>query len=613
MKFKVIHLGTVYLLFLILRLRAATLYVDLNSADPTPPYSNWSTAANNIQVAIDASHDGDQILVTNGFYQTGGETVNGYALTNRVVINKAVTVQSINGPNVTEIAGYQMPEVTNGESAVRCVYMTNGATLIGFTLTNGATLTATNYSPDLHEEYGGGIWCESTNILILNCVMAGNAAMWAGGGVVNGMLSNCTFTANSAGTYDGFGGGAYNSILNNCLLANNWAYYGGGASGGTLNDCILTNNSAEAGGGVAGNGIYVNGTTLNNCILSGNTAISYGGASDGCILNNCILVGNSTDGNGGGADSGTLNNCILMNNAAPNKFGYGGGAFQATLNNCTLVGNWAGQYGGGSYYGTLNSCLLYSNYVVSGFGGGSYYGTLNNCTVTGNNAGVGGGTYFTTLNSCIVYFNTSPQSPNNRNNGNLMNYCCTIPLPVGGSGNITNDPNFVDFIGGNFRLQSNSPCINSGDGSSGTGTDLDGNPRVVGGAVDMGAYEFQNPGFTLPYIWAQQYGLPTDGSIDSDGDGMNNWQEWIAGTNPTNAASLLRILSVSNSISGPTVTWQSVSGKLYFLQRSTNLSALPAFSTIDSYIFVFGQTGVTSYRDIGAVGAGPFFYRVGVQ
>jgi hypothetical protein len=608
MKLNPICLGTVGLTFFILHASSATFYVDLNSTNPVSPYADWSTAATDIQSAIDASTNGDLILVTNGVYQTGGQTVNGYALTNRVVINKGVTVQSINGASATIIQGYQVPGATNGDSAVRCVYMTNNATLVGFTLTNGATLSTGDFT---HEDCGGGIWCESTNdSVILNCIMVGNSSMWDGGGAFYGNFSNCTFTANSAGTY-GYGGGVYKGTLNNCLLTGNTAHYGGGANSGVLNNCILTNNSGwGAGGGIGGAGVAA---TANFCFLAGNTGGSAGGGAMASTINNCVLMGNSVGSNGwgGGAEECTLNNCTVVSNSAPGTFGYGGGAYQSTLNNCTLIGNWAGQYGGGSYYGTLNNCLVSSNYVVSGFGGGSYYGSLNNCTVTGNNAGVGGGTYFTTLNNCIVYFNNAPQYPNYYRT-NLVTYSCTTPYAAG-IGNFTNDPAFVDFIGGNFRLQSNSPCINSGVGSSGTTTDLDGNPRIVGGAIDMGAYEFQTPGFTLPYLWAQQYGLSTDGLIDSDGDGMNNWQEWIAGTNPTNAASLLKILSVSNSVSGTTVTWQSVSGKTYLLQRSTNLLAQPAFSTISGSIYVFGQTGVTSYKDIGAVGSGPFFYRVGVQ
>ena len=127
----------------------------------------------------------------------------------------------------------------------------------------------------------------------------------------------------------------------------------------------------------------------------------------------------------------------------------------------------------------------------------------------------------------------------------------------------------------------------------------------------MGAYEYQTPASVLSYAWAQQYGLPTDGSadfIDSDGDGMNNWQEWKAGTNPTNAASVLKLSSPSNSVSGVTVTWQSVANVTYFLQSSTNL---PAFTSIQSNLV--GQTGTTSYTDTTATNGGPYFYRVGVQ
>jgi hypothetical protein len=396
--------------------------------------------------------------------------------------------------------------------------------------------------------------------------------------------------------------------LNNCLLAGNSANYGGGANSGALNSCTVTNNSAwAAGGGVAAAGVAC---TANNCFLAGNTAVLAGGAAHYSTLSNCIVTRNSTPGNGGGAYYGTLNNCLVTSNSAPSGFGYGGGAYQATMNNCTLLGNWAGQLGGGSYYGMLNNCLLTGNYVVSGTGGGCYYGTLNNSTVISNSAGVGGGTYFSTLNNCIVYFNNAPQFPNYYRS-NLVSYCCTTPY-AGPNANITNDPAFVDSNHGNFRLLSSSPCINSGSsGYAATTNDLDANPRIVGGAVDIGAYEFQTPGFALPYLYAQQYGIPIDGSVDSDGDGMNNWQEWIAGTDPTNASSVLKMFPPVKGPSWITVSWRSVVGRTYFLQGSTNLAAQPAFSTGLNYIYA--RSNITTALVGSSTNTGPYFFRVGVQ
>jgi hypothetical protein len=282
------------------------------------------------------------------------------------------------------------------------------------------------------------------------------------------------------------------------------------------------------------------------------------------------------------------------------------------LNNCTLTGNLSYQDGGGAYQSTLNNCALAGN-SANNFGGGVYDSTLNNCTLAGNSATYGGGTYQGTRNNCIIYYNTAP-SGSNYLGGNL-NYCCTTPLPSEGDGNITSEPLFIDLAGGNLRLQTNSPCIDAGTNVYVVGaTDLDGTPRIVNDIVDMGAYEFHVSAMSPFRLWLQYYGLPTDGSADytdPDGDHMNNWQEWISGTNPTKSLSVLQMLTTSNSVSGVTVTWQSVTNRTYFLQRSSDLTADPAFETVATDIP--GQPDTTSYTDTGATGGGPYFYRAGVE
>jgi hypothetical protein len=130
----------------------------------------------------------------------------------------------------------------------------------------------------------------------------------------------------------------------------------------------------------------------------------------------------------------------------------------------------------------------------------------------------------------------------------------------------------------------------------------------------MGAYEYQTPTSVISYAWLQQYGLPTDGTadyIDTDNDGVNNSQEWIAGTDPTNALSVLKMLAPSNSLDGTVVNWQSVANKTYYLQRGTDLLLQPAFSSIQSNIV--GNAGTTSFTDITVTNPCSYFYRVGVQ
>jgi hypothetical protein len=269
-------------------------------------------------------------------------------------------------------------------------------------------------------------------------------------------------------------------------------------------------------------------------------------------------------------------------------------------------------------------CLVLYNQANSA-SGAAYNCSLTNCTICFNKGLGDEGTHilsFCTVRNSILYSNFYGVVPNQVDySGNDVQFCCIAPQTTYGSynygiNNFTNAPLFVNPTN-NFHLQPSSPCINAGKNIYASGTnDLDGNPRIAGGTVDIGAYEYQSPQSVISYQWLQQYGLPTDGSADyadTDGDDLNNWQEWVAGTNPTNAASVLTMLVPvpSTNSAGLVVSWQSVATRTYYLQSSTNLSARPAFTTLQSNLA--GLAGTTSFTDITATNVGSYFYRVGVQ
>jgi len=309
-------------------------YVWLDSPDPQWPYTNWATAAHVVQDAVDAAEPGDEVVVTNGLYATGGKAVY-RTMTNRVAVDKPLMLRSVNGPAFTIIQGQQVPTTVTGPGAIRCLYLANGATVSGFTLTGGAT---PDYGDSRREQSGGGVWCQSSTAWISNCVLTGNSACSTGGAAYWGTLQGCTISSNSAALG---GGGATESTLDACVLLGNSARQGGGAYRSELRHCSLEGNSAEYGGGVFGG-------MLSNCALRANTASSRGGGGYGnqdfpVTLHNSTLIGNTAQ-RGGGTDSATLNNCALTRNSALQ----GGGVFRGTLYNCTLTGNSAME-GGGAY------------------------------------------------------------------------------------------------------------------------------------------------------------------------------------------------------------------------------------------------------------------------
>ncbi len=120
----------------------------------------------------------------------------------------------------------------------------------------------------------------------------------------------------------------------------------------------------------------------------------------------------------------------------------------------------------------------------------------------------------------------------------------------------------------------------------------------------------------LPWDWLALYNLAIDGSedyADSDGDGMNNWNEYLAGTVPTDIGSALRMLRpfTDSAEGGMRVRWQSVAGRRYVAESCESLTPPIVFTPFVSN--VVGQAGVTEVLDGRPAASGVRFYRVGVQ
>ncbi len=76
----------------------------------------------------------------------------------------------------------------------------------------------------------------------------------------------------------------------------------------------------------------------------------------------------------------------------------------------------------------------------------------------------------------------------------------------------------------------------------------------------------------LPDAWETTYGV-TDPNGDPDGDGLTNLQEYLANTNPTNASSVLKVISASSLANGQfSLSWASVGGTRYRVQYANRVS-----------------------------------------
>lgn len=530
---------------------ATIRYVRSVNPAPVPPYTNWTTAAQRIQDAVDVSDPGDTIIVSNGHYLIGTRITPGYAQDNRLVINKDITVRSLSGPDETYIYG---------GTDIRGVFMTAG-TLEGFRIHFGNTRADGNTT---YDRSGGGIWltngCVVSNCLVtlcnayngggvymlnggymIDCVVFTNSATY-GGGIYcrdGGHIHTTAVRYNSAGQH---GGGIYlynQGDVHHATIHNNYATsLGGGVhckGGGTLDNCIIYDNIS---GGDAGGVYCVSGAQIISSIIRGNQCSEFGGGVYlffGGIVRDSILISNTTYYTGGGAamyEGGEIINSTIAHNTAQRDWGGGVSLHDGgSVINSTFYGNSAPR-GGGVHLqsgGALDRCILYNNTALNEGGGVYFYhgGAITNCLVHGMNAARYGAGVFIhsggavvnstiagnsathyaggictsnggTVVSAIIYHNTAMLGHNNWRDFHgvaTYSYCCTTPtnnLPVAHAC-IPDNPLFISPVAPfDYGLQEGSPCIDSGFTMPwmSSAIDLAGNPRVYNHIVDMGAYEF---------------------------------------------------------------------------------------------------------------------------
>jgi predicted outer membrane repeat protein len=434
---------------------------------------------------------------------------------------------TIAGPGAGQLA-------VSGNHASRVFEIASGVTasISGLTIRDG---TVGN------DEAGGGIFTSGV-LTISACDLVGNTA-GSGGGIFNAFVYNgfngsssaltvtgCTFSNNTAtgGLFSGGGGGIFNDAtltVTGSTFFNNSATDGGGGGGlstaGTLTvtGSTFTDNVAGHGGGIFNLSPFSNRTTtvtVTGCTISNNTAVGRGGgisldrwrAYNGpqlVLVTDSAITGNTAGEDGGGiAVPGTNDssaslkvfNSTLTGNSASRGGGVSvergpGGTASATFVNVTVAQNTAFESGGGLYMsGVLPSC---ANTIVAQNSAAAAPDVFGSVRSNGHNlfgtvgAYLRNGVRYGASNSFNGFVFEPPgvvddligllDSPINpllgalADNGGPTRTMALLPLsPALGAGGIALA---VDAAG--------QPLT----------TDQRGLPRVVNGAIDVGAYQTQ--------------------------------------------------------------------------------------------------------------------------
>ncbi|MBN1669386.1 MAG: hypothetical protein JXR37_00020 [Kiritimatiellae bacterium] len=470
------------------------------------PYINWSTAANDIQSAVNvATHPSAMVLVSNGTY----------VLDTTIVVTNGTTVRGVNGAAHT---------IVDGNSTGRCFYVDHPSAVVeGFTLTNGFVTGEVDTG-----EGGGGGACIYAGGTVRDCTIQGNTAAGGGGAYCysGGVFSNCVITGNSAGC----SGGAH------C------------ENGGSLLDCVINDNSAEAVGGVT----LMEDALARNLTVSGNVATTYYGgllASVGSRVEACRIIGNSADAMVGGValnDGATLENSVVACNTCLDDCG---GVLvlsevYATVQNCTIVLN-AGQDTGGiharngariyntvAYYNTNTVATSNHNWLVVN-------SPVFACSCTLPSVGDGcttNGPEFADLTSLDLRPKSwSPCVDAGLAIGLLDRDIDGLPRPLDGD----QDGLAIADIGAHEH-----PAA---------GMDADGDHMDDGWEIDGGLDT------TLD-----------DSAGNPDGDACSNIEEFRADTDPGDSNSLLRITGLASGPDGLILQWQGGCRSRQYVERCTN-------------------------------------------
>jgi parallel beta-helix repeat protein len=501
-------------------LLSTTVYVDSIAPGSTHDGSSWADAYTDLQKALSAAVSGQTIEVAQGtYYPTAGtDQTATFQLIDGVAIQGGFAGYGQSNPDAQNVAAY--PTILSGDigtvgvNSDNSYHVVTGSGTDSSAILDGFAITGGNADGGRVDNYyynsGGGMLNLTGSPSIRNCTFSGNSAADNGGGMYNASssspaLTNCTFSGND--NPGGVGGGMCNNdsspTLTYCTFSDNSDLIGGGidnntSSSPTLTNCTFDGNSAGGDGGGIENNSFSS-PTLINCTFRGDDAGNRGGGvfnntSSSPTLTNCEFEGNSAD-SGGAMDnldsSPNLTSCILNKNSAAVAGGMYNGGSSPTLTNCSISDNSSNQatnlIGGGGMVNSssspiLTNCSFSENTAING-GNGIFdfsfsSSMLSNCIFWGDSGSTNG-------NEIEIYSDSSSK---------LTITFSDIQGGYSGAGNINADPLFVDAANGNLQLQAGSPCIDAGNNSvlpSGDSTDLAGNPRIVSGTVDMGAYEYQ--------------------------------------------------------------------------------------------------------------------------